>query len=48
MMKNDNIFLKGLNELRAVAALGVLVHLRTEWCSNHTSNRSRKKEIWGF
>ena len=25
-MKNDNIFLKGLNELRAVAALGVLVH----------------------
>jgi len=26
MMKNDNIFLKGLNELRAVAALGVLVH----------------------
>ena len=26
MMKNDNIFLKGLNELRAIAALGVLVH----------------------
>ena len=25
-MKNDNIFLKGLNELRAIAALGVLVH----------------------